>query len=140
MIEAECCAVCIEPYKAADVVRLLPCRHEFHKICVDPWLLEHRTCPMCKMDILKHYGYVVISFFHLERHLEVEIIKTIFVFQKFTGSQESVVNMDLEAPIISGLRAGQRRATAARHTPAPTVDPSDVVITNCVTIYYILFI
>jgi hypothetical protein len=57
--EAECCAVCIEPYKASDVVRLLPCRHEFHKVCVDPWLLEHRTCPMCKMDILKHYGYVV---------------------------------------------------------------------------------
>lgn len=26
---------------------------------MDPWLLEHRTCPMCKMDILKHYGFVV---------------------------------------------------------------------------------
>lgn len=25
--EAECCAVCIEPYKASDVVRLLPCRY-----------------------------------------------------------------------------------------------------------------
>lgn len=35
------------------------CRHEFHKSCIDPWLLEHRTCPMCKMDILKHYGFVV---------------------------------------------------------------------------------
>lgn len=34
-------------------------RHEFHKACIDPWLLEHRTCPMCKMDILKHYGFVV---------------------------------------------------------------------------------
>lgn len=87
--EAECCAVCIEPYKASDVVRLLPCRHEFHKVCVDPWLLEHRTCPMCKMDILKHYGYV------------------------FTGSQESVVNMDLDAPIISGLRPGHRRGNAS---------------------------
>lgn len=36
-------------------------RHEFHKLCIDPWLLEHRTCPMCKMDILKHYGFVVSS-------------------------------------------------------------------------------
>lgn len=33
------------------------CRHEFHKGCIDPWLLEHRTCPMCKMNILKHYGF-----------------------------------------------------------------------------------
>ena len=23
------------------------------------WLLEKRTCPMCKMDILKHYGMLV---------------------------------------------------------------------------------
>lgn len=34
-------------------------RHEYHKVCIDPWLLEHRTCPMCKLDILKHYGFVV---------------------------------------------------------------------------------
>ncbi|RWS26118.1 methyltransferase-like protein 9 isoform X3 [Leptotrombidium deliense] len=24
--------------------------------CVDPWLLDQRSCPMCKLDILKHYG------------------------------------------------------------------------------------
>ncbi|KAM3624011.1 uncharacterized protein V6R79_018097 [Siganus canaliculatus] len=50
------CAVCIEGYKPNDVVRILPCRHVFHKHCVDPWLLDHRTCPMCKMNILKALG------------------------------------------------------------------------------------
>ncbi|XP_053273913.1 RING finger protein 150a isoform X1 [Pleuronectes platessa] len=50
------CAVCIEGYKPNDVVRVLPCRHVFHKHCVDPWLLDHRTCPMCKMNILKALG------------------------------------------------------------------------------------
>ncbi|KAM9329885.1 RING finger protein 150 [Gastrophryne carolinensis] len=50
------CAVCIEGYKPNDVVRVLPCRHLFHKSCVDPWLLDHRTCPMCKMNILKALG------------------------------------------------------------------------------------
>uniref|UniRef100_A0A8C0N8W6 RING finger protein 150 n=1 Tax=Canis lupus familiaris TaxID=9615 RepID=A0A8C0N8W6_CANLF len=50
------CAVCIEGYKPNDVVRILPCRHLFHKSCVDPWLLDHRTCPMCKMNILKALG------------------------------------------------------------------------------------
>ena len=52
------CAVCLEQYRVADVVRVLPCRHRFHKGCIDQWLLEKRTCPMCKMDILKHYGLV----------------------------------------------------------------------------------
>uniref|UniRef100_A0A1A7WE43 Ring finger protein 150a n=1 Tax=Iconisemion striatum TaxID=60296 RepID=A0A1A7WE43_9TELE len=50
------CAVCIDGYKANDVVRILPCRHVFHKHCVDPWLQDHRTCPMCKMNILKALG------------------------------------------------------------------------------------
>ncbi|KAG7270040.1 hypothetical protein CRUP_036867 [Coryphaenoides rupestris] len=25
----------------------------FHKVCIEPWLLDKRTCPMCKCDILK---------------------------------------------------------------------------------------
>lgn len=34
-------------------------RHVFHKSCVDPWLLDQRSCPMCKMDILRAYGMQV---------------------------------------------------------------------------------
>ncbi|XP_032053140.1 E3 ubiquitin-protein ligase RNF130 isoform X2 [Aythya fuligula] len=52
------CAVCIESYKQNDVVRILPCKHVFHKACVDPWLNEHCTCPMCKLNILKALGIV----------------------------------------------------------------------------------
>ncbi|KAM4592670.1 E3 ubiquitin-protein ligase RNF128a [Odontesthes bonariensis] len=50
------CAVCIESYKAGDVVTVLTCDHIFHKTCIEPWLLERRTCPMCKCDILKALG------------------------------------------------------------------------------------
>uniref|UniRef100_H2XL79 RING-type domain-containing protein n=1 Tax=Ciona intestinalis TaxID=7719 RepID=H2XL79_CIOIN len=47
------CAICIENYKTAEVVRELPCRHIFHKKCVDPWLHTKHTCPMCKINIIK---------------------------------------------------------------------------------------
>ncbi|XP_032993452.1 E3 ubiquitin-protein ligase RNF128 isoform X2 [Lacerta agilis] len=57
--DADSCAVCIEVYKPNDVVRILTCNHLFHKNCIDPWLLEHRTCPMCKCDILKALGIEV---------------------------------------------------------------------------------
>uniref|UniRef100_A0AAY4ERI6 RING-type domain-containing protein n=1 Tax=Denticeps clupeoides TaxID=299321 RepID=A0AAY4ERI6_9TELE len=50
--EAHSCAVCIEGYKEGEVVTVLTCSHFFHKSCIEPWLLEHRTCPMCKSDIL----------------------------------------------------------------------------------------
>ncbi|XP_062997871.1 E3 ubiquitin-protein ligase RNF128 [Elgaria multicarinata webbii] len=57
--DADNCAVCIDAYRPNDVVRILTCNHLFHKTCIDPWLLEHRTCPMCKCDILKALGIEV---------------------------------------------------------------------------------
>ncbi|CAH8551072.1 unnamed protein product [Dicrocoelium dendriticum] len=53
------CAICIELYRASDVVRILPCRHVYHKRCIDPWLLEQYSCPLCKLDILKSCGVPV---------------------------------------------------------------------------------
>ncbi|XP_066111346.1 RING finger protein 148 [Saccopteryx bilineata] len=47
------CVVCFDIYKPQDVVRILTCKHFFHKACIDPWLLAHSTCPMCKCNILK---------------------------------------------------------------------------------------
>ncbi|NP_001084782.1 E3 ubiquitin-protein ligase RNF149 precursor [Xenopus laevis] len=58
-IDAENCAVCIENYKTKDLVRILPCKHIFHRLCIDPWLIEHRTCPMCKLDVIKALGFWV---------------------------------------------------------------------------------
>lgn len=54
--ESHMCAVCIESYGTGDVVTVLTCDHIFHKMCIEPWLLEKRTCPMCKCDILKALG------------------------------------------------------------------------------------
>ncbi|XP_054420107.1 RING finger protein 148 [Pteronotus mesoamericanus] len=47
------CVVCFDIYKPQDVVRILTCKHFFHKACIDPWILARRTCPICKCDILK---------------------------------------------------------------------------------------
>lgn len=33
-------------------LRIISCAHEFHKDCVDPWLLQHRTCPLCMHNIM----------------------------------------------------------------------------------------
>ncbi|XP_028618362.1 E3 ubiquitin-protein ligase RNF133 [Grammomys surdaster] len=53
---ADSCVICFEAYKPNEIVRILTCKHFFHKNCVDPWILAHGTCPMCKCDILKALG------------------------------------------------------------------------------------
>ncbi|CAL1370695.1 unnamed protein product [Linum trigynum] len=50
---ASCCSICLADYKNTDVLRLLPdCGHLFHLKCVDPWLLKHPTCPVCRTSPL----------------------------------------------------------------------------------------
>ncbi|XP_049906582.1 RING finger protein 215 isoform X2 [Epinephelus moara] len=50
--ETDNCAVCLEPFNNNQCLRVLPCLHEYHRDCVDPWLLLHHTCPLCKRSIL----------------------------------------------------------------------------------------
>ncbi|KAL6549755.1 hypothetical protein OROMI_020243 [Orobanche minor] len=46
------CYICLVEYDDGDSLRVLPCRHEFHRACVDKWLKEiHRVCPLCRGDI-----------------------------------------------------------------------------------------
>ncbi|KAM8864975.1 RING finger protein 215 [Synchiropus picturatus] len=50
--ETDNCAVCLEPFNNNQCLRVLPCLHEYHQDCVDPWLLLQHTCPLCKRSIL----------------------------------------------------------------------------------------
>ncbi|XP_034027037.1 RING finger protein 215 isoform X2 [Thalassophryne amazonica] len=53
--ETDNCAVCLEPFNNNQCLRVLPCHHEYHRDCVDPWLLLQHTCPLCKRSILSSF-------------------------------------------------------------------------------------
>ncbi|KAA1473861.1 hypothetical protein DENSPDRAFT_882348 [Dentipellis sp. KUC8613] len=43
------CLICLEDYVPEDEIRLMSCRHAFHKACVDQWLETGRNnCPACR--------------------------------------------------------------------------------------------
>lgn len=50
------CVICLEKFEDGQDVRIVPCRHEFHKECVDPWLLSNYTCPLCMLNIVEKEG------------------------------------------------------------------------------------
>ncbi|WOL02271.1 RING-H2 finger protein ATL68-like [Canna indica] len=46
------CTVCLADYQEKDVLRILPfCGHTFHVTCIDIWLKQHSTCPVCRISL-----------------------------------------------------------------------------------------
>ncbi|XP_030253273.1 RING finger protein 44 isoform X3 [Sparus aurata] len=48
--EQTLCVVCFSDFECRQLLRVLPCNHEFHAKCVDKWLKTNRTCPICRAD------------------------------------------------------------------------------------------
>jgi hypothetical protein len=41
------CPICTEDFVKGQNVRVLPCSHQFHPACIDPWLINvSGTCPL----------------------------------------------------------------------------------------------
>eukprot|EP00310_Coccolithus_braarudii_P008445 CAMPEP_0183362128 /NCGR_PEP_ID=MMETSP0164_2-20130417/66848_1 /TAXON_ID=221442 /ORGANISM="Coccolithus pelagicus ssp braarudi, Strain PLY182g" /LENGTH=159 /DNA_ID=CAMNT_0025536907 /DNA_START=150 /DNA_END=625 /DNA_ORIENTATION=+ len=59
LLDAYCddpaCSICCQDFVEADVLRVLQCRHVFHRHCIDRWVCMHGTataCPLCKQPIM----------------------------------------------------------------------------------------
>ncbi|CAH1391904.1 unnamed protein product [Nezara viridula] len=52
------CVICLCDFETRQILRGLPCSHQFHAKCVDKWLKSNPTCPICRGDAS---GYVLCS-------------------------------------------------------------------------------
>jgi len=43
----EVCAICLD-FLDYQICRLLICQHIFHNECINSWISEKKTCPMCR--------------------------------------------------------------------------------------------
>jgi hypothetical protein len=50
--EVDECPICLAEFCEGDSLRRLPnCVHTFHRSCIDLWLLQSASCPLCKVEI-----------------------------------------------------------------------------------------
>ncbi|CAN8271054.1 unnamed protein product [Cochlearia groenlandica] len=57
------CSVCLSKFEDVEILRLLPkCKHAFHISCIDTWLEQHATCPLCRNIVSVEDDISVLGF------------------------------------------------------------------------------
>lgn len=52
------CVICLENFVDGESCRLFPvCYRIFHSVCIDQWLNEHLTCPVCRISRIDIENY-----------------------------------------------------------------------------------
>ncbi|KAJ1630687.1 hypothetical protein T492DRAFT_592687, partial [Pavlovales sp. CCMP2436] len=52
------CSICLSPFERGESVRVLVCRHFFHKECIDRWVVSMQLaadCPLCKRALMEDF-------------------------------------------------------------------------------------
>ncbi|XP_072242741.1 uncharacterized protein [Leuresthes tenuis] len=45
------CQICFCDYTDGEKLRMLPCFHDYHVQCIDRWLKDNPTCPICRVNL-----------------------------------------------------------------------------------------
>ena len=45
------CVVCLCEFQIGDIISALPCCHVFHTECIEKWLKNELSCPVCKFEV-----------------------------------------------------------------------------------------
>jgi Ring finger domain len=98
---------------------LLVCGHTFHHHCVDPWLLNHRHCPLCNLDILVAYRVSLPSTNNHRRRLSNVNIN---------HSRNAQILLTPSAPTISNINEQSMSNTLPTISGTIKIDCSDVRI------------
>ena len=87
------------------------CGHKFHQHCVDPWLINHRHCPLCNLDILTAYQIPVPGIDNSIQSSRVPEAATSAYYSSLAATslrpitEETNIHLDGQQPIIIQIQS-----------------------------------
>lgn len=86
------CTICLEQITAENL-KTLPCSHQFHTQCINEWLENHETCPLCMSFVFNNsIGSTSNRSTNIVRRLNSVRITTINVGEFFKNILKLVEN------------------------------------------------
>ncbi|KAK5997007.1 E3 ubiquitin-protein ligase SDIR1 [Cladobotryum mycophilum] len=113
------CSICTEDFKVGEDMRVLPCNHQFHPNCIDPWLVNvSGTCPLCRMDLRDgdvssaSHGNRTSRIFDVHGLRQASAEEQMAALRQMRRSEAEPA--EPEAPEVDGEERGQRAHLTAR--------------------------
>ena len=44
------CSICLDRFEEREIMTKLSCGHEFHTSCIENWLNDETSCPLCRQQ------------------------------------------------------------------------------------------
>lgn len=73
------CSICLEEIDLLNVIFITKCGHVFHRKCIDVWLKQHESCPLCRNKDIYTFS---ISFIHITENKQYYINRENSLFRK----------------------------------------------------------
>tara|TARA_A100001015_G_C15006654_1_gene721016 strand:+ start:904 stop:1419 length:516 start_codon:yes stop_codon:yes gene_type:complete len=116
------CSICLDVVENNDFVKLINCKHIFHKSCIDEWQKINNTCPLCRKNISNYYRVKTSSYFRKINNI-AEIKENCVIIYK--------TNKNIEEIGIENIR-NQEVNFILEYFKVKTMK----VEKNCIKIYY----
>lgn len=83
------CAVCLNEFEEDEKIRLIPfCGHFFHVDCIDVWLQNNASCPVCRTSVTFNFDQVLDP---------IRLSSSTHDPNNFTGRDEDYVVNEIES-------------------------------------------
>mmetsp|Transcript_105089 Transcript_105089/g.313937 ORF Transcript_105089/g.313937 Transcript_105089/m.313937 type:complete len:587 (-) Transcript_105089:91-1851(-) len=110
------CSVCLRELEEGDEARSLPCRHNFHRSCIDLWIRRSTKCPLCRQSVITPGTPASPETGRQEASPQGNTVQPTQLGQRISGPGRA---QEADPPV-----AGARVAPQEEPSPQPQADPA----------------
>jgi hypothetical protein len=90
----EYCTICMTSIGPTTHCTMVPCGHRFHAVCIQTWLVQRTTCPICRSIVSRcQHGY-------LEAHDAIVFLSVIAAQQEMIQSFKRDIQIAEDAEVV----------------------------------------